>query len=173
MLLKVQELVSRQEPVQLQGTLDTADIFQGNTDYIPTSPLEFNLTAQAFGDDRIIVTGQLSCNVRMQCSRCLESVDERLNLPFEEVYRIVSDLDAELDEDDEAIPVSEDRIEIAPFIAEELLVQLPYAPLCREDCKGLCPECGTNRNEQSCDCNTVAIDPRLAALQDWFNPQQE
>ncbi|MFC5532385.1 YceD family protein [Cohnella yongneupensis] len=172
MLLNVQEVVARQLPVHLKGTLDAAEVFRGNAEYVPLSPIEFTLTAQPV-DNLIIVSGQLSCNVRTQCSRCLESTEEHISLPFEVQLRMKEDSEAEFDEDDEAIPVPGERIDLTPFLVEELVVQLPYAPLCKEDCKGLCPECGANRNEQSCGCNTVAIDPRLAALQDWFKPQQE
>jgi uncharacterized protein len=172
LFLKVQELVSRQEPVQLQGTLDTKEIFRNSPEYIPTGPLEFNLTARA-ADDRILVSGNLSSSVRMQCSRCLEPIDEKLEIPFEEQFRIVKDGDDELNDDDEAVPVQGEKLNLEPFLAEELMVQMPYAPLCDEDCKGLCPKCGSNWNEQSCGCDKVVIDPRLAALQDWFKPQQE
>lgn len=172
MLLNVQELVARQQPVRLQGKLDASDILKDNPDYVPLSPLEFNLTAKPV-EDLILVTGQLTCTVRLQCSRCLEHTEEELVLPVDEQFKVVDDPDAEFDEEDEAIPVSGERIDLVPFLAEELIVQLPYAPLCKEDCQGLCPECGANRNEQSCGCNTEKLDPRLAALQDWFKPQQE
>ena len=172
MLLNVQELVARQMPVQMKGSLNAADVFRGNTEYVPLSPVEYTLTAQP-ADDLIILSGMLSCNVRTQCSRCLEAIEQQLDLPFEVKLRMVEDSEAEFDDDDEAIPVAGERIDLEPFLVEELVVQLPYAPLCGEDCKGLCPECGTNRNEQSCGCNTTKLDPRLAALQDWFKPQQE
>ncbi|MBO9596865.1 MAG: DUF177 domain-containing protein [Cohnella sp.] len=172
MLLNVQELVARQAPVQMKGSLNAADVFRGNTEYVPLSPVEYTLTAQP-ADDLIILTGKLSCSVRTQCSRCLDAIERELQLPFEVKLQLVEDPDAEFDEEDEVIPVAGERIDLEPFLVEELVVQLPYAPLCSEDCKGLCPECGTNRNEQSCGCNTAKIDPRLAALQDWFKPQQE
>ncbi|WP_373229962.1 DUF177 domain-containing protein [Cohnella sp.] len=172
MLIKVQELVTRQEPVQLQGTLDTKEIFRNSPEYNPLGPLEFDVNARA-ADDRILVSGQISCSVGMQCSRCLDPIEEKIDIPFEEQFRIVEDGNVEMNADDEAVPITGERIDLAPFLAEELVVQLPYAPLCKEDCKGLCPKCGTNWNEQSCGCDTVVVDPRLAALQDWFKPQQE
>ncbi|WP_239617104.1 YceD family protein [Cohnella mopanensis] len=172
MLLKVQELVARQQPMELQGTLDLKELFRNNAEYSPLEPMKYNLVAKA-ADDRILVSGQLSCDVRMQCSRCLDKFDETVLVPFEEQFRIVENGEAELSEDDEAVPVTEERIDLSPYLAEELVVQLPYAPLCSEDCKGLCPECGMNLNEQSCGCNTEKIDPRMAALQDWFKSQKE
>jgi len=173
LLLKVQELVSRQQPLALQGTLDLTELFRDHSDYRLLAPLKYDLTAKA-ADDRIVVTGRLSCEVRMSCSRCLDTIDENVEVPFEEHFRIVRDEDGETnEEDDEAVPVTEERIDLTPYVAEEFVVQLPYAPLCKETCKGLCPECGTNLNEQSCGCNTEKIDPRMAALQDWFKSQKE
>jgi uncharacterized protein len=172
LLLKLQELESRQEPVQLQGTLDPKEIFRNSPGYIPTGPVEFTLNAQ-LANDRILVSGNISSSVRMQCSRCVDPIDENLVIPFEEQFRIVKEGNAELNDDDDAVPVEGEEINLEPFLAEELVVQLPYAPLCSEDCKGLCPKCGSNWNEQSCGCDTVVLDPRLAALQDWFKPQSE
>lgn len=173
MLLNVQELLSRQLPVKLTGSLDVTELMKGHADYVPLGPLEYSLTAQP-ADGVIVVSGELTCDVRAQCSRCLDPIEERMRLPVDVQLRVEEDPEAEFDEEDEAIPVAGDeRVDLAPILAEELIVQLPYAPVCKEDCKGLCPECGTNRNEQSCGCNTAKIDPRLAALQDWFKPQQE
>ncbi|MFC4598867.1 YceD family protein [Cohnella hongkongensis] len=168
----MQELASRQQTASLQGALDLTELFRGHSEYRPLSPLQYELTASA-ADDRILVTGRLSCDVRMQCSRCLDAVERTVDVPFEEQFRVVSDESEEASEDEEAVPVTEERIDLAPYVMEEFVVQLPYAPLCSEACKGLCPECGTNLNEQSCGCRTEKVDPRMAALQDWFNSQKE
>ncbi|TVX97715.1 YceD family protein [Cohnella terricola] len=173
MLLKVQELVSRQQPEHIQGALDLSDLFRDNSEYRLLAPIKYDLTAEA-SEDRIIVTGRLSCDVRMQCSRCLDPIEGTIDVPFEEQFRVVGDDEDESDDDDdEAVPVKEERIDLSPYIAEEFVVQLPFAPLCSDDCKGLCSECGTNLNEQSCGCNTEKIDPRMAALQDWFKSQND
>jgi len=173
LLLKVQELTSRQLPATLQGTLDLTELFRNHPEYHPLSPLQFDLTANP-AEDLVFVTGSMSCEVRMQCSRCLETFDETVRVPFDEQFRKVSDEDEEANEDDEeAVPVTEEKIDLTPYIMEEFVVQLPYAPLCNEDCRGLCSECGTNLNEQSCGCNTERVDPRMAALQDWFKSQKE
>lgn len=168
MLLKVQELVTRQQPVHLQGTLNVDGLFADSREYAPIGPLEYEATAQA-ANDRILVAGRLQCRIRMQCSRCLEPIEERLELPFKEQFRVATDDDEEQSaDDDDAIPITGERIDLAPLFAEELVVQLPYAPLCEEDCKGLCPECGNNLNERSCGCGANKIDPRMEALKIWF-----
>lgn len=170
MFLRVQELLSRQEPVELQGAFDVAELFRDSRDVIPLGPLEYRLTAQA-SSRRILASGELSCKLRLLCSRCLAPIDETFDIPFEEQFQVMRDGDPEPDEEDDFIPVTGEKIDLRPFMEEDLIVHLPLAPLCGPDCKGLCPECGTNRNEQSCDCKTDRIDPRLEALQNWFKTE--
>jgi uncharacterized protein len=170
MFLHVQELLSRRQPEEFQGSFDLAERFRDVRDVIPLSPLEYRLTADAL-NGRIGVTGELSCRLRLLCSRCLTPIDEPFVIPFEEQFQVMKESDPEPDEDVDFVPVTGERIDLRPFMEEELLVHLPLAPICSEDCKGLCPECGTNRNEQACNCKTERLDPRLEALQDWYKPE--
>ncbi|MGH7852054.1 MAG: YceD family protein [Candidatus Binatia bacterium] len=57
---------------------------------------------------------------------------------------------------------SSDEIDLAPLIAEQVMLALPTRPLCSEDCRGLCKACGTNLNRETCDCGTETGDPRMA-----------
>jgi uncharacterized protein len=170
MLLRVQELLSRPDPVELQGSFEVGGLFQDSRDVIPLGPLEYRLTAQA-SNKRIIVTGELSCRLRLLCSRCLAPIDEDFAMSFEQQFQVMKQSDPEPDEDADFVPVTGERIDLRPFLEEELVVHLPLAPVCSEDCKGLCPECGTNRNEQTCACMTERIDPRLEALKDWLKSE--
>jgi uncharacterized protein len=67
------------------------------------------------------------------------------------------------DRDDDAYPLTGDELDLEPLARDAVLLELPLAPLCREDCAGLCPTCGANRNTETCDC-APAADPRWAAL---------
>jgi uncharacterized protein len=170
MFIHVQELRSRNESEEFQGSFDLTERFRDVRDVIPLSPLEYRLTAQE-SRGRIAVTGELSCRLRLLCSRCLTPIDEEFVIPFEEQFQVMKESDPKPDDDVDFVPVTEERIDLRPFMEEELLVHLPLAPLCSEDCKGLCPECGTNRNEQACGCNTDRLDPRFEALQNLFKPE--
>lgn len=173
MHLKVQELLARQRPEELESFLDAAEWLRGSDEFVPLEPLACRLTAQAV-DDRVLVDGELACTVRMTCSRCLDPVERKLRVPFSEQFRIAGEDARHRDDDpDDDVVVAEERIDLAPYVAEQFVVQLPFAPLCREDCKGLCPSCGTNRNERSCVCDTALHDMRFAALEDWLKKQQE
>jgi uncharacterized protein len=67
---------------------------------------------------------------------------------------------------DEAFPIEGDQIDLAPAVREYVLIELPDGPLCRDDCAGICPVCGVDRNESTCDCDTSVRDERWAALDD-------
>jgi uncharacterized protein len=172
MLLNVQELAQRKEPARLEESFDASDAFAGIRDVVPISPVSAKLTASC-ADGVIEVTGTAECKFRLSCSRCLEPTEIELRVPFEETFKAVSKeaRDNPEPDDDVFVPFEGERLELRPYVLEALIVQLPLAPLCREDCKGLCPECGTNRNEAECGCSADKVDPRLEALKGFFGPE--
>lgn len=172
MLLNVQELAQRKEPVTLQDSFDAGHALAGLHGVTPLGPLTAELTA-VYADRAIDVTGTISCRVRLQCSRCLDPIEEQMTVPFEETFKVVSKETAEQGEqdDEDFVPIHGERLDLRPYVEEELVLHLPLAPLCREDCEGLCPECGQNRNERECGCSREKIDPRFASLKDFFDPK--
>ena len=75
------------------------------------------------------------------------------------------------DEDEETYPLSGEQLDLAPLVHDALLLELPIAPLCRDDCAGLCAACGADLNEEACGCDQVAVDPRWEALEALATPQ--
>jgi uncharacterized protein len=106
----------------------------------------------------ILVQGRLHTQLQNECTRCLDEVTLRLDVPIEELYVYPPEPDAAFVVDDSGM------MNLAPLVREETLLALPKHILCRPDCAGLCPTCGTNRNEGSCDCEQDTIDPRFAVL---------
>ena len=107
------------------------------------------------------------------CSRCVNPVkltlDEKLLVTFMPVGEMPTD-DAAAEEgaevsteDLDVFPFDGEKIDLEPLFREQFVLAVPYAPLCSEDCKGLCPQCGIDRNTGTCSCEKP-IDPRLAAL---------
>lgn len=107
--------------------------------------------------------------VDVPCSRCLAAVgwdldgDVRLRLVREMPEPEGSEIGVE-EEDAELFRVVDGRLELDEVVREQIHLQLPWKPICSEDCKGLCPECGADRNTTKCDCSERMIDPRLAPL---------
>jgi uncharacterized protein len=113
------------------------------------------------GDDNTVhVRGQLQAQVGLSCGRCLEpfplSVDQELDLfylPHEAGQEQEEEDEVELSDRDVVVAYYEgDRLDLGDVIREQLFLAVPLTRLCREDCKGLCPRCGANRNQQDCGC---------------------
>lgn len=122
--------------------------------------------------DELLVRARLSGEVQVECSRCLTRFSLPMEVSFEEFFRegrteaLASE--AEEEAEDRSITLYEgDEIDLTDPLRDNVLLELPMKPLCRVDCKGLCPHCGTNLNESTCACTTTdAIDPRLSRLKD-------
>lgn len=94
------------------------------------------------------------------CARCLKPLDILLTA---ETDMILSD-DPETEEEDDLFVLTGDSVDPADVLVPALILQVQMTYLCKEDCKGLCPHCGADRNVTDCDCNKKQIDPRFAAL---------
>lgn len=123
--------------------------------------------------DRLLARVSIAGEARLECSRCLTAFTLPLRLSFEEefVEGTVPDSRGEEEETGRTVTAYEgDAIDLSDPLRENVLVELPMKPLCKQACEGLCPTCGANRNEGSCDCvETTTVDPRLAALQKLLN----
>ncbi len=122
--------------------------------------------------------GSFRGELTVACSRCINPVklviNEKVRVTFMPRQEIPDD-DAPADvageaegtevadEDLDVFPFDGERIDLEPLFREQFVLAIPYAPLCAETCKGLCPQCGIDRNTGSCTCEPP-IDPRLAAL---------
>ncbi len=122
--------------------------------------------------------GQLQASLEIRCDRCLEAVSLKVDTPLDLFYTpgemergksgeaevLARDLDFAVYENEE--------INLDETVLEQLELLLPTRALCREDCEGLCPQCGTNLNDEKCRCEQP-IDPRWQALADLKNQGDE
>ncbi|MGH9121888.1 MAG: YceD family protein [Acidimicrobiales bacterium] len=95
------------------------------------------------------------------CRRCGTAVHGDLDAEVRELYRVKS---ADDDDDDESYPLGTEDLDLRPLARDAVLLDLPLAPLCRSDCRGLCPICGADLNQGECTCERVGGDLRWAAL---------
>jgi uncharacterized protein len=120
---------------------------------------------------KVHLRGTIATDVRVECARCAEPLTRHLDIPFEDVFVNAAeetnekDLEVEGSDLDEQLVIG-NEIDLTETIREQILLNLPEQVLCKEDCKGLCPQCGANRNLLDCDCGKEDIDPRWAALKD-------
>jgi uncharacterized protein len=112
----------------------------------------------------IEVTASICALWQGECRRCLRPLNGDLHCEVRELYRPRAEHEAP-DADEDTYPLARDHLDLRPLVRDALLLELPLAPLCQEDCRGLCPTCGADLNEGSCGCPPAVVDPRWAALE--------
>jgi len=135
-------------------------------DYTFSAPAAVRIEYYRAGQE-LFFHGHIAGSVVGQCARCVEEYDFVLEKDFSVVLVPKRDLkaEAELEEEDLDLSFYEgEQIDLSPLVQEQIILALPTRPLCRESCKGLCPQCGANLNVQTCTCTAAVDDPRLAAL---------
>ena len=128
--------------------------------------------------DAVRVTGRVETTLRLECGRCLEPFDVPVDSGFELRYvphtQNAGEAEREVEEDDLLTAFyHDDMLDLGELMREQLQLALPMKPLCRDDCKGLCPQCGTNLNRETCTCSPKWEDPRLAALRGLLDRSKE
>jgi uncharacterized protein len=153
-MLQVDVRELRQGPVATDGELEANDpLFEGLQ-----VPLEGPLTVRGMleraGASGFFWRAQLDGTVRSTCRRCLAEFVTEASVPIEVVFST----DPDLQEDPSVYPLSEpvSHVDVRPAVREELVLAVDAYPLCREDCRGLCPRCGADLNQGACGCAPAA-----------------
>ena len=122
----------------------------------PGGEVEVDVRLEAVNDG-IVVKGRVRAPWQGECRRCLRQVS---GTAVAEVLEVFEDEPVE----GETSKLQVDRVDLEPLAREAVLLELPLAPLCQDDCAGLCPECGADRNAGDCGHAVEAVDDRWAAL---------
>ncbi|HWC73589.1 MAG TPA: DUF177 domain-containing protein [Gemmatimonadales bacterium] len=157
--------LARAGAVETRGELQQGDPALEGTDFTLQEPVVVNGRLQSIGEGRFYWQGRVRTVIQGECRRCLTPVATPLNLEIGALF--TQDADAE-DPDSYSVPADATEIDVTPAVREELVLAAPRYVLCREDCKGLCPQCGKDLNAGPCGC-APATDARwqpLKALKD-------
>ncbi|MGH3920605.1 MAG: YceD family protein [Pseudonocardiaceae bacterium] len=115
----------------------------------------------------VLVSGTASAPLAGQCARCLDPIVDRLEVDLTELFAYPDTTTDESTDPDEVSRVVDDLVDLESVVRDAVLLALPQAPLCHDDCPGLCPECGGKRAELGTDHRHDTMDPRWAALTQW------
>lgn len=149
--------------------LDPTEEFAG------VGPVTGEITVENTGS-LLLVRGRLQATLRCSCKRCLGQFDRALAVEVGEEFATEStDRDIEtVDRDEpEAAAISHYVLDVSDLVRQQIAVNAPMAPICRSDCRGLCPQCGGNLNEGPCDCGPQPPDSRWEKLRDLFGDVSE
>jgi uncharacterized protein len=152
---------------------DTKDV---NAELLERSVTDARLAGDLEGEARLLrsgtevyVIGKVWAQASLTCARCLAVFDAPVKGDFhlamsqKAVPQEEGGGEAEFPEED-LDPIYGEEIDLAEIAMEQLVLALPPYPVCRPDCKGLCPRCGADLNVEPCDCSAKQVDPRLAVL---------
>jgi len=155
---------------QLKSSIGTVRTYEVDTAVdIDGEEVDFTGIVSLMKTDRgILVKGTFNAIIFLQCSRCLSNFCYPLGVKIEEEYFPIVDVNTGVmlpaPEDPGSFTIDDHNImDISEAIRQYTFMALPIKPLCRQDCSGLCPTCGTNLNEKECNC-TPEIDPRWEKL---------
>ena len=145
-----------------------ADFSLSGEDFRVTAPVEFSAEVRKDAQ-KVRLVGRLRTVLETDCGRCLEAFAIPVDTTFDLMFLPLADATSagEREVQDADIGVSfykDDVIDLGEVMREQFFLALPMKPLCRPDCKGLCPVCGANRNREPCDCRAEWVDPRMAGL---------
>lgn len=149
--------VSRTVPAPADLGIDVLRVPEG-------SPVDLDLRLEAVMEG-VLVTGSAHADLEGECARCLEPLTDEVDVDFQELFEYDDrDHGREGDLDDDVRRLEGDLLDLEPLLRDAVVTELPFQPLCRDDCPGLCPECGARLADDPDHTHDAAIDPRWAGL---------
>ncbi len=152
---------SKTESLRMTGDVNVALEHPERLAVVSVDPVRVEGTAVVRGDV-MSVDATIKATVIYRCVRCLNSFSDDLAAELHEKFSR-SPVNDEMEADDVTVTM-DPIITLDPYVEQELVLSLWQNPVCREDCKGLCPVCGTDLNVRECGCERQSIDPRLEVL---------
>jgi uncharacterized protein len=121
----------------------------------------------------VLVTGTVTATLRGECARCLDPITDEVAVELMELFAYPDSATDETTEQDEVHRIENDLLDLEPVVRDAIVLALPWTPLCRPDCAGLCPTCGQRLDELPEGHTHETIDPRWAALAAFQNESEE
>jgi uncharacterized protein len=138
----------------------------------PGAPLDLDLRVESVSEG-VLVSGTLSAPITGECARCLTSFTERIDVDLTALFAYPDSLTEATTEEDEVGRVVNDFVDLRQPIVDAVGLELPFSPVCRTDCPGLCPKCGVALATAEPDHHHDDIDPRWAKLATMLGSDQD
>lgn len=172
MLVSINELREREEPLLIEADFTEKELRVRNQVTALNRPVHSELRISLHSGDQVRLLGSLETEVVFTCSRCLKTFNREIRKRFDLEYWPDPVVTKEGEEFELTYPeltigfYRNDVLDLSAALSEQVLLEIPMKPVCREDCKGLCGQCGADLNEGVCGCQPETVDPRLAPLAD-------
>lgn len=158
-----------EEPFRWQESVTVTPAELERSEFVSLSPIDWQGEV-SFVAPSYLLRAELRYRQTFACSRCLASVEEPIAADLELLITTHASTpepgEVELEEEELGlVSLKDDVLDLRPLLLEQLQLNIPMRPLCREDCAGLCPNCGADLNRGPCGCKESEVDPRWQALE--------
>lgn len=136
------------------------------------SPLDLDLRLESVVEG-VFVSGDVSAVAEGECARCLTPVTIEVVARVDELFAYPDSVAEQTTEEDEVRRIEGDYIDLEPVVRDAVVLGLPLAPLCKDDCQGLCPNCGERLDDLPAGHSHETVDPRWAALAERFGTTEQ
>lgn len=169
MIIDIQEVRESGQPLWVDTRFTDRQLRVHNHISVLEAPASVQLEVEVAGE-RVRIRGGLSARLRLSCCRCLKTIPREIKQRFELEYW--PDPKVEKEGEELALEYADlaigfyrnNEIDLSQVASEQIVLEIPMKPVCKDKCKGLCDQCGADLNVRDCGCRRERIDPRLAAL---------
>ena len=158
------------DEIEFSGSIDIDSVMMGKRKVEFKTPIFVEGILRNVGHG-ILAEGRYKATIINECSRCLDMIEQELTGRLEELF--VVDISKHDNDDKEVFPISNKTINLEPAVNQLVITEIPFKPLCKNDCAGICVTCGKNLNKETHDCQEDAIDIRMSKLKDIFKKSEE
>ncbi len=167
MSIDLSSFINQEEKVMsFNGEIAKEKVLIDNEEFEIVSPVVYNGSIYKI-DGYYEINLNVIFEYKTRCARCLKETVKKLETSFDGKL-IEEGSNEEVLEDENIVYYKEDNLDIDKYVLMELSSSLPMKTLCSDECKGICPSCGTDLNKNECDCIEDNTDPRFAKLKDLF-----
>lgn len=155
--------LERRKTLRVEGWIEAGDALFEGFEFVHQEPLNVVLSASWAGSGELVVRGGVVGTVLQDCRRCLDRVEQQVDLDITLLFA-PSDLLEDDDSETYRLEMGVREIDLGPYVRDEVVLAIPSFMECRVDCRGLCAGCGENLNESECKCLPGGTDPRWDVL---------
>ena len=174
MRINLTELFSvdgKEKSYKVNIEMDSFQAFGDTCEVISKEPVTLHI--QNVGSGKLLMEGKTFITLSIPCSRCLEPVDVPVELEISQELDIRQAGEEDTENMEEQPYLDGYYLDVDQLIGNELLLNLPMKVLCKDDCRGICNQCGINLNQGTCSCERGSPDPRMSIIQDIFQQFKE
>lgn len=174
MLIDLSEILSLEGKTQVMEVPVSMDSFESKLGKFPVvkkEPLSLTITNTGKKVLELEVKGRIT--VAIPCDKCLKDVPTEFDIEFDEKLDMKTTKEDRIKDLDEINYVTGCSLDVEQLVHNEILIHWPLRVLCKEDCQGICPVCGKDLNQGSCECDQTSPDPRMAVISDIFSKFKE